>query len=295
MIDNALWVFVRRLQDAGESVRVIGAADEELQLLSRADESTELSPLDVPIKDDVFVLREAAALELTPIIYRRSFLDDISFCARDWKTLCTMLQELLESYQYRGVTISLRKSVFGKKKVEFLSHEIDRHGIKPKPKNLKGVLAMPFPKTLKGVQKFIGCLVYCHRFIDNFATFASALYELTDAQLASGENMDHARAAFEALKRKLAEAPILKHADRAKPFSIIVYVNRWAYGAAVTKRVFKSRFFASQGSRLPEGGASFCLLLLLTSHCVPRLRKEFGLHNPREGLVAEALAAIVAW
>ncbi|DBA00064.1 TPA: hypothetical protein N0F65_003730 [Lagenidium giganteum] len=63
----------------------------------------------------------------------------------------------------------------------------------------------------------------------------------------------------------------------------------------VTKRVFRSRFSASQGSRLPEGGASFCLLLLLTSHCVPRPRKEFGLHNPRVGLAVEALAAVAAW
>ncbi|DBA04495.1 TPA: hypothetical protein N0F65_011043, partial [Lagenidium giganteum] len=63
----------------------------------------------------------------------------------------------------------------------------------------------------------------------------------------------------------------------------------------VTKRVFRSRFSASQGSRLPEGGASFRLLLLLTSHCVPRPRKGFGLHNPRVGLAVEALAAVAAW
>ncbi|DAZ94176.1 TPA: hypothetical protein N0F65_004890 [Lagenidium giganteum] len=43
---------------------------------------------------------------------------------------------------------------------------------------------MPFPETVKGVRKFVECLVYYHRFIDNFATLAASLYELTDAQLA---------------------------------------------------------------------------------------------------------------
>jgi hypothetical protein len=57
---------------------------------------------------------------------------------------------------------------------------------------------MPFPSTVKGIQKFVGTLIYYYRFIDNFATYAAALYEMTDVKLRDGAQLEHARTAFEA-------------------------------------------------------------------------------------------------
>ena len=91
---------------------------------------------------------------------------------------------------------------------------------------------MPFPTTVRGVQRFVGCLVYYHRFIDNFAAYAAALYELTDSQLKTGD-LGHAEKAFVDLKNKLIEAPVLKHADTSLPFAVIIFVNAWAFGVVV--------------------------------------------------------------
>lgn len=108
-----------------------------------------------------------------------------------------MLDVLLKSFEYWGISVSLSKSAFGKKKVEFLSHLISRDGIQAAPRHLDDILQMTFPTTQKGIQKFIGSLVYYHRFIDNFATYAATLYEVTDVQLALGERLYQAKQSFE--------------------------------------------------------------------------------------------------
>ena len=69
--------------------------------------------------------------------------------------------------------------------------------------------------------------------MENFATYAAVLYELNDAQLQAGEGLDNAKNAFQLLKISLNNAPLLKHADRDKPFSVIIYTIKWAFGATI--------------------------------------------------------------
>ncbi|DBA03720.1 TPA: hypothetical protein N0F65_004137 [Lagenidium giganteum] len=117
-----------------------------------------------------------------------------------------MQRLLLEAFRYWWITISL-------------SHKISRRRIEAAPRHRKEVLSMA------GIQKFVGSLIYYHRFIDNFATFATSLYELTEEQLRSGRDLKKAKAAYEYLKRRFAEMPLLVHADRRKPYTIILYAN----------------------------------------------------------------------
>ncbi|DAZ94090.1 TPA: hypothetical protein N0F65_004202, partial [Lagenidium giganteum] len=131
------------------------------------------------------------------------------------------------------ITISLPKSQFGKRCVDFLSHRASRECLQATPRNLESVLEMPFPETVKGVQMFVGCFVHYHRFIDSFATLAASLYELTDAQLAQKVNLESAKRSFYLLKQRLANAPMLVHPQKMKPFVSILYVCPWAFGAVI--------------------------------------------------------------
>lgn len=118
-----------------------------------------LPNVDVPLTEDVFHYGQVHEDTVLPVLYRRSYIDDVNFGDATLPGLKKMLRCLLESFRYWRITISLPKSAFAKRKVDFLSHEITREGIKAKPKNLESILTMPFPRSLNGVQKFIGCLV----------------------------------------------------------------------------------------------------------------------------------------
>ncbi|GMF51241.1 unnamed protein product [Phytophthora fragariaefolia] len=130
--------------------------------------------------------------------------------------------------RYWNITVSLSKSEFGKLTIPYLSHEISAKGLRATPKIAKGIQNLPFPKTLKGVQSFLGSLNYYHKLIADFPVVAAVLYELTDEQERAGRDLSRAKEAFEILKRKIVSTLLLRHPDRTKSYVIIPHVNKWA-------------------------------------------------------------------
>ncbi|KAJ0390473.1 hypothetical protein ATCC90586_010781 [Pythium insidiosum] len=145
-----------------------------------------------------------------PAIGRRSFIDDILVAGSTWEEMCTKLERLMEACEKWGLSISLPKSVFGVSRVDYLGHSVSAEGVKANPKNLEELQRLEFPKTLKGIQSFLGSLNFYHKFIEHFAVYAAALYEVTAADLATDQEdpdrLKAAKAAFEALNRGLAHA-----------------------------------------------------------------------------------------
>ncbi|KAE8990459.1 hypothetical protein PR001_g21479 [Phytophthora rubi] len=168
-----------------------------------------------------------------PVLGRSSYIDDIAHGAATWDQLCDDLDALLYRLRYWNISVSLPKSEFGKRMIPYLSHEIRAEGIRATPKNVKGIQDLPFPKTLKGVQSFLGSLNYYHKFIEDFPVVAAVLYELTDDQVRAGRDLLRAKEAFAILKQKIVSTPMLRHPDRSKPFVIIPHANQWAACAVI--------------------------------------------------------------
>lgn len=151
----------------------------------------------------MFELGISAAPSMGPVLRRSSYIDDVAYGARDWDDLCATLDALLYRLCYWGISVSLPKSSFNKRSIPYLSHEVSREGIKATPKILEQLNVLPFPKTLKQVQSFLGLLNYYSKFIEGFPVLASSLYELTDTWVRSGDNLDRAKRAFDILKHRL--------------------------------------------------------------------------------------------
>ncbi|KAE9013489.1 hypothetical protein PR001_g15397 [Phytophthora rubi] len=183
---------------------------------------------------------------MNPVLGRSSYIDDIAYGTETWDQLCLDLDRLLYRLRYWGISVSLPKSEFGKKTISYLSHEIGAEGIRAKPKIAKGVMGLPFPSTLKGVQSFLGSLNYYNKFIEDLPVVASVLYELTDEQIRAGRDLDRAKEAFEILKQKIVLTPLLRHPDKERPFVIIVHANPWAASAVLGQEydgvIFPVRF-----------------------------------------------------
>ena len=154
--------------------------------------------------------------------------------------------------------MSLPKSVFGTKSIEYLSHQVTREGIIAKSKLLKGLKDLKFPSTLKGAQSFLGSLNYYYKFVEHFSVIASVLYKLTDDQVQKGIDLERAQKAFDVSKDKITQVPLLKHPDRSRPFSVIVYANPWAVSAVLGQEldgnIHPVRF---TGRTLHEGGLKY--------------------------------------
>ncbi|KAE8965393.1 hypothetical protein PR001_g28749 [Phytophthora rubi] len=197
----------------------------------------ELDPDVTPPEDYLPVLTEQMTVfkrnipmqsRMGPVLGRSSYIDDIAHGVATWDQLCDDLDALLYRLRYWNISVSLPKSEFGKRTIPYLSHEIGAEGIRATPKIVKGIQDLPFPKTLKGVQSFLGSLNYYHKFIEDFPVVAAVLYELTDDQVRAGRDLLRAKEAFAILKQKIVSTPMLRHPDRSKPFIIIPHANQWA-------------------------------------------------------------------
>jgi len=192
VINNCLWGFVRLPPE--EEAQVDQDVLDYLNLDPWEDtpdrSSTECSNDEsgqtgrkLPILTDqmnVFKRNFPAPVQMGPVLGRSSYIDDIAHGAPTWDGLCEDLNILLFRLWYWNITVSLPKSEFGKRSIPYLSYEISAEGIRATPKIAKGVHDLPFPKTLKGVQSFLGSLNYYHKFIKDFPVVAAVLYELTD-------------------------------------------------------------------------------------------------------------------
>jgi hypothetical protein len=231
VINNCLWGFVRlppeeeKLVDP-DVLDFLGLDPNEL-----SESEREKSESEVPVLTDqmtVFQRNIPTPSQMGPVLGRSSYIDDIAHGAPTWDELCTDLNALLFRLRYWNITVSLPKSEFGKLTIPYLSHEISAEGLRATPKIAKGVQDLPFPKTLKGVQSFLGSLNYYHKFIEDFPVVAAVLYELTDEQVRAGRDLSRAKESFEILKRKIVSTPLLRHPDRNKPYVIIPHPNKWA-------------------------------------------------------------------
>ncbi|GMF32422.1 unnamed protein product [Phytophthora fragariaefolia] len=94
-----------------------------------------------------------------------------------------------------------------------------------------GWLRLPF--GLNGLhaddcQRAVGvCSTSRSRFIQDFAVYGAALYQVREEDFGPSANLSTAKRGFAALQAKVAAAPILKHLDRAKDVHVMLFVNDW--------------------------------------------------------------------
>ncbi|POM69598.1 Hypothetical protein PHPALM_14103 [Phytophthora palmivora] len=88
------------------------------------------------------------------------------------------------------------KSIFVQSKVDFLSHEVSSEGMRADPKKTKAVTKIPFPRSKKEMQSFLGALNYYSRFIRDSAVYGAASYQLKDRDFAPGVDLTEAKQSF---------------------------------------------------------------------------------------------------
>nr|GEV76601.1 reverse transcriptase domain-containing protein [Tanacetum cinerariifolium] len=101
-----------------------------------------------------------------------------------------------------------------------LGHKISKEGIEVDKSKVDVITKLPRPTTVKGIRSFLGHAGFYRRFIKDFSKIArpmSRLLEKDTPFIFSKECVE----AFQTLKRKLTEAPILIAPDWDMPFELI--------------------------------------------------------------------------
>ncbi|POM62873.1 reverse transcriptase [Phytophthora palmivora] len=182
---------------------------------------------------DMFANGEPDESSLVPVFDRRSFVDDICFGNETFNGCLATLDQLLQRFTECRISVSFTKSIFVQYKVDFLFHEDSSEGIRADPKRIKAVTEVPFPTSKKGMQSFLGALNYYSRFIQDFAVYGAALYQLKDADFTPRGDLTVAKRSFAVLQQKVMDAPILRHFDRDKAVHVMLFANEWALSSTL--------------------------------------------------------------
>ena len=145
------------------------------------------------------------------------YLDDIIVYAEDFESHVERLEQVFKTLQEYSVTLRIEKCHFFMTEVHYLGHVVSQQGIKPEEDKIRAVREMEPPGDVTAIRRFIGMCSYYRRFIEDFATVAHPLHELTRKERTfvwTGE----CQVAFDTLKQKLTEAPVLAFPRFEHPF-----------------------------------------------------------------------------
>ena len=107
------------------------------------------------------------------------YVDDIEIAANSVTQLCINIRAVFECIRNAGLKLSMSKCHFGVKQVDFLGRTITPEGVSPQVDKVKELLAkLKFPKSRKGLQRYIGFLNYYRNYIPRLSERLTPFFKL---------------------------------------------------------------------------------------------------------------------
>ena len=180
----------------------------------------------------------------------RNLLDDIIICGRNRAEHDARLRKVLQRLSDYCATINTEKCTFNVTEIDFAGHTVSKHGVKPLLSNVKDLLAVTEPTSIKELQSFLGAANYYRKFVRNFAEIADPLHKLLQKDTAW--NFDsQCRSSFEQIKREISSERVLAHFNPSAQTLVSTDASGVALGAVLSQII--------QGQERPVAFASRAL------------------------------------
>uniref|UniRef100_W8BY62 RNA-directed DNA polymerase n=1 Tax=Ceratitis capitata TaxID=7213 RepID=W8BY62_CERCA len=174
------------------------------------------------------------------------YVDDIIIFSPDETSHFEHVDLILKKIGEAGMRVSLQKSKFFKKEVEFLGFVVSAKGISTCRDKIKAIANYQEPKSLRALRSFLGLSGYYRRFIKDYAHISKPLtkYLRGENGHVKSKHSKHisisfdndAKQAFQKLKNILSsEDVLLQHPDYSKPFEITTDASSVALGAVLSQ------------------------------------------------------------
>nr|GEU41819.1 reverse transcriptase domain-containing protein [Tanacetum cinerariifolium] len=149
------------------------------------------------------------------------YMDDFLVFGDSFSSCLSHLDTMLQRYEDTNLVLNWEKCHFMVKEEIVLGHKIFKNGLELDRAKVDVIAKLPHPTTVKGVRSFLGHAGFYRRFIQDFSKIARPMTHLLEKEtpfVFSKNCID----AFETLKKKLTEAPILVVPDWNLPSNLCV-------------------------------------------------------------------------
>ena len=162
------------------------------------------------------------------------YLDDIIVFAADLDTHLERLTQVLVRLANANLKLKRSKCFLLQERVLFLGHIVSGEGIATDPAKIEAVKNWPTPKKLKEVRGFLCLCSYYRKFVPDFAHIGRPLHTLTKKEFRFTWTEECERA-FEQLKQRLIEAPVLALPTDGDPYIIDTDASLEAISAVLSQ------------------------------------------------------------
>ncbi|GJY17057.1 reverse transcriptase domain-containing protein [Tanacetum coccineum] len=158
------------------------------------------------------------------------FMDDFSVFGSSFDHCLKNLEKMLKRCEETNLVLNWEKCHFMVKEGIVLGHKVSGSGIEVDKAKIEAISKLPYPTNVKAIRSFLGHAGFYRRFIKDFSQIARPMTQLLvkDAPFNFSEECIQA---FDTLKRKLTQAPIMIKPDWSLPFEIMCDASDYAVGA----------------------------------------------------------------
>ena len=188
------------------------------------------------LKNAPYFFQRAMTKVLKPLINKgvTVYSDDILIYSKNLTEHMEILSQVLELLKQHNFKLHISKCEFLKRKINYLGHIITETGIEPDAAKIKAVKNFARPQNEKHIRMFLGLCGFYRRFIRKFAHISRCLSDLLKKGNPFIWTEEHENA-FELLKQKLCEAPILTYPNLNEPFMLITDASNKCLGAVLAQ------------------------------------------------------------
>ena len=176
------------------------------------------------------------------------YFDDLLVTSPDHHTHKKHLKIIFTCLAEYGIIIVPEKCQFGTTELGFLGHHVSAAGISPLPSAVGAMVNFVRPEKRRALRRYLGMIIYYHRFIPHCADQLTPLNQLLTAaneghtRLSPQSNFDlkwneSANSAFIKSKQILANDTLLVHPDHSAPLHITCDAIDFAVGGVLQQYI----------------------------------------------------------
>jgi len=162
------------------------------------------------------------------------YLDDVIVISPDFGTHASRLREVFDRFRVAGLKLKPSKCALLQRGVKYLSHVVGQDGVATDLEKVRALRDWAVLVDLPELQAFLGLVGYYRQYIPNFAGIAQPLNRLT-AKGVRWQGTQAEQKAFDHLKDRLVDAPILAYPDPAKEYILDTDASNHNVGAVLSQ------------------------------------------------------------
>ena len=161
--------------------------------------------------------------------------DDLRIVGADDKEHDENLESVMRKLEESGLTLNYEKCEIGVSSMVYMRDVFSGEGLRLSSDGVKAIVEAPAPPNLFEVRRFLGSLKFWAKFISNFATISSPLWDLTkkDTKWRWGPNQNEI---FNEIKDQLVRVPVIAYHRQGAPTRLMTDASPVGIGAILEQK-----------------------------------------------------------